>query len=97
VAIREKRPGLTKKKILYLHDNAPTHSSGVATQKLKELRLELVGHPPYSPDLAPSDYHLFPNLKKFLAGNRFGSDDKVKAVVDEYFERLDKTHFKEGI
>ncbi|EFN80260.1 Histone-lysine N-methyltransferase SETMAR, partial [Harpegnathos saltator] len=32
---------------------------------------ELLEHPAYSPDLAPSDYYLFPNLKKFLAGKRF--------------------------
>jgi len=51
--------------LLFLHDNAPTHRA-LATQK----KLAYLGfhpdHPPHSPDLAPSDYHLFPGLKKKL-------------------------------
>ena len=43
--------------------NAPSHTSLKAMAKLKQLRFELVAHPPYSPDLAPSDYYLFPNFK----------------------------------
>lgn len=97
VKIREKRPGLAKKKILYHHDNAPVHTSGVASQKLTELKFQIVDHPPYSPDLAPSDYHLFPNLKKFLAGKRFRSDEEVKVAVNGYFESLEENHFREGI
>lgn len=97
ICIREKRPGLTKKKILYHHDNAPAHSSGVARQKLADLRFEIVNHPPYSPDLAPSDFHLFPNLKKFLAGKRFHSDEEVKLSVNEYFDGLEENYFREGI
>jgi len=36
-------------------------------------------HPPYSPDLAPSDFHLFLNLKKFVAGKHFRSNEEVIA------------------
>ena len=50
--------------ILYHHDNAPSHTSLKAMIKLEQLRFELVAHPPYSPDLAPSDCYLFPNLKR---------------------------------
>ena len=42
----------------------------------------LIDHPPYSPDLAPLDYFLFPNLKKHLAGKRYESDDDVISAVD---------------
>jgi len=45
--------------------------------KLMELRFQLVPHPSYSPDLAPSDYYLFPNMKKRLAGRRFYSNEEV--------------------
>jgi len=62
--IREKRPGLMKKKIIFHQDNAPVHKGVVAMGKLRDLGYELLGHPPYSPDLAPSDFHLFPKLKK---------------------------------
>jgi hypothetical protein len=40
-------------------------------QKLTDLHFEALKHPAYSPDLAPSDYYLFPNLKKHLKGRKF--------------------------
>ena len=88
---------MAKKKVLFLHDNAPAHSSVVAQQKLAELRFEILPHPAYSPDLAPSDFHLFPNLKSFLAGKRFRSNEEVIDAVDGYFEDLEESHFQAGI
>ena len=80
--IAEKRPHLAKKKVLFHHDNAPAHTSAVATAKLVELSYELLPHPPYSPDLAPCDFFLFPNLKKSLAGQKFESNEEVIAVTE---------------
>ena len=45
--------------------------------KINELKFELLLNAPYSPDLAPSDYFLFPNLKKWLSGQRFSNDEEV--------------------
>jgi hypothetical protein len=45
---------------------------------------ELLEHPPYSPDLAPSDFCLFPKLKLFLAGQRFSSNQEAIAAVKVY-------------
>lgn len=95
--VQIKRPHLAKKKILFHHDNAPAHSSIVAMSKIHELKFELMLHPPYSPDLAPSDYYLFPNLKKWLGGKRFKSNEEVIEAVNEYFEELDESTFKTGI
>ena len=75
IKIAEKRPHLKKKKILYHHDNAPAHSSLLAQAKLYEIGFELVHQPPYSPDLAPSDFYQFPNLKRLLTGKRFYSNE----------------------
>lgn len=50
-----KRPGMQKKKILFHQDNAPANRSIATMAKLSELHFELLPHPPYSPDLAPSD------------------------------------------
>ena len=87
-------PRLAKKRILFHHDNAPAHSSVVAVAKINELEFKLSPQPPpYSPDLACSDFHQFPNLKKWLGGK----DLRVINVVNEYFERLDKSHYKNGI
>jgi histone-lysine N-methyltransferase SETMAR len=72
--IREKRPGLQKKKIIFHQDNAPAHKSVLAMGKLRDLHYKLLEHPPYFPDVAPSDFSLFPKLKFFLAGQRFSSN-----------------------
>jgi len=55
---------------------------------------ELLEHPPYSPDLAPSDFHLFPNLKKFVVGKRFGSNEEQR--WNGYFADLPESHFRES-
>jgi len=65
--------------------------------KINELKFELFPQPPYSPDLAPSDYHLFPNLKKWLGGKKFKSNGEVIDAVNEYFEGLDESDYKNGI
>jgi len=59
---REKRAGLQKKNIISHQDNAPAHKSVLAMGKLRDLHYELLEHPAYFPDLAPSDFCLFPKL-----------------------------------
>jgi hypothetical protein len=49
--------------------------------KLRDLHYELLEHPPYSPDLAPSDFCLFQKLKLFLAGQRFSLNQEAIAAV----------------
>lgn len=95
--IKKKRPHLAKKKVLFHHDNAPAHTSAIAMAKIHELGFELVPHAPYSPDMAPSDYHLFPNLKKWLGGQKFSTDSEVIDAVNSYFEDLDVSTYKTGI
>jgi len=60
----EKRQGKVIKGILFLHDNAPAHRALATQKKMAYLGFQCLGHPTYSPDLAPSDYHLFPELKR---------------------------------
>ena len=60
----KKRRGKFTKRVLFLHDNAPAHRALAAQKKLAYLGFQCPHHPPYSPDLAPSDYRLFPGLKK---------------------------------
>jgi len=62
--LEEKRRGNVTKVVLFLHDNAPARQALVTEKKLAYLGFQFLDHPPYSPDLAPSDYHLFPGLKK---------------------------------
>ena len=83
--LKEKRPHLAKK-VLFYHDNAPSHTSAIATAKLFDIRYEILPHPPYSPDLAPSDYFLFPNMNTWLGGKRFSLNEEIIAAANEYFE-----------
>jgi hypothetical protein len=56
------------KGFLFLQDNSPAHRTLATQKKLSYLCFQFIDHPPYSPDLAPSDYHLFQGLKKQLKG-----------------------------
>jgi len=61
--------------------NAPAHRALATQKKLAYLGFPCLAHPSYSPDLAPSDYHLFAGLKKQLKGCHFSSD-AVIAVAE---------------
>ena len=60
----KRRPHTGLKHLSLLHDNAPVHKSAVVTSFLEKERVRVLSHAPYSPDLAPCDYVLFPRLKK---------------------------------
>lgn len=95
--IKKKRPHLAKKKVLFHHDNAPSHSSFIAQKKLQELRFEILPHPPYSPDLAPCDFFLFPNFKRWLTGKRFSSNIELECETKAYFEGFPESYFLNGL
>ena len=84
--LKEKRRGNFTKGILFLHDNAPAHRALVTQKKLAYLGFQCLDHPPYSPDLAPSEYHLLPGLKKQLKGRHFSSDTEVIAAMETWLD-----------
>jgi len=61
--LKEKRRWNVTKGVLFLHDNAPAHWALATQKKLVYQGFQCLVYPPYSPDLAPSDYRLFPGLK----------------------------------
>ena len=65
--------------------------------KLHELHFELLPHPLYSPDLSPSNYWLFADLKRMLQGKRFGANEEVISETEACFEAKDKSFNKKGI
>lgn len=95
--IKKKRPHLAKKKVLFHQDNAPAHKSMKAMAKFNELGYELLPHPPYSPDLAPCDFYLFPNLKRWLQGKKFYSNEEVEWETDAYFHQLTMEYYSGGL
>ncbi|CAG9104377.1 unnamed protein product [Plutella xylostella] len=68
---------------LLLQDNARPHTAQQTATKLEELQLECLRHPPYSPDLAPTDNHFFRNLDNYLQGKKFNSDGAVESGREE--------------
>ena len=86
VVIKEKRRGKLAAGVLLLHDNAPVHKSRAAQVAIRECKFEQLNHPPYSPDLAPSDHYLFRNLKSHLRGTRFRDKGELKAATEAWFE-----------
>jgi len=80
--LKEKLRGKFTKGVLFLHDSAPAHRTLATQKKLAYLGFQCLDYPPYSPDLAPSDYHLFHGLKKQLKGCHFSSDTEVIAAAE---------------
>jgi len=97
LVIKEKRRGKLTQVPLLLHDNAPEHRSHVGQTAILESGFEEMHHPPYSPDLAPSDYHLFPNLKQHLRGQRFSSDDELKYATKQWLKEQSELFYFTGI
>jgi len=84
--LKEKRRGKVTKGFLFLHDNAPAHRPLATQKKLAYLGFQSLDHPPYSPDLAPSDYQLFSGLKKKLKCRNFSSDAEVIAAAETWLD-----------
>ena len=79
--------------IKLLHDNAPAHKSATAQEYLKESGLDVLDHPPYSPDLSPCDFLLFPRLKEMLAGHRFESRCGIGSAVYQCLQHIPKEDY----
>ncbi|KFD56292.1 hypothetical protein M513_02747 [Trichuris suis] len=83
--------------VLFHHDNAPAHSSRTVRTVLREFRWEVIPHPPYSPDVAPSDFFLFSKLKEHLKGTLFESMDDAKRAVSAWCNTQPPGFYKEGL
>lgn len=83
--IERKRPGLLTKGVLLFHDNAKPHMSRVTKAHLSKFKWEFFRHPPYSPNLAPSVYHILPLLKTFSGGKHFSNDLEIREAVKKFF------------
>ena len=66
-------------------------------QKLEEFGWEVLPHPPYSPDLAPSDYHLFRSLRNHLVKKQFDDQAQLKSDLENFFSSLSRKLFEDGI
>ena len=83
------RPATGFKHVRLLHDNAPAHTSAIVTAFV-------LPHPPYSPDLAPCDFILFPKLKAFLAGRKYQSRQALGSAIHQYLITLPKSAYRDA-
>ncbi|UYV77993.1 SETMAR [Cordylochernes scorpioides] len=98
-ALNEKRPEWREKhnKLILQHDNAPAHNATVVKNTIKDLGWELLPHPLYSPDLAPSDYHLFTSLGHALKNQEFSNSDILRKWLVDWFDSKGIEFFRQGI
>jgi len=84
--LKEKRHGKFTKWVLFSHDNAQAHRALATQKKLAYLGFQCLDHSPCSPDLVPSDYHLFRGLKKQLKGRHFSTDAEFIAAAETWLD-----------
>lgn len=92
-AVRQHRPKSGIRDLRLHHDNAPAHTAASTLDFLADNGVRLVSHPPYSPDLAPCDFFLFPKLKLRMRGKQFGSPEAAVAAYRSFLEDMDKDDF----
>jgi len=97
--LKDKRPQYNERhdKVILQHDNAQPHIAKVVKTYLKTLKWEVLSYPPYFPDVAPSDYHLFRSMAHGLADQHFRSYEEVKNWIDSWMASKDDQFFRRGI
>ena len=94
-AIQKKRPELWKNNSwLSHHDNAPAHSSLLVRNFLAKNNTVIMPQPPYSPDLAPCDFFLFPRLKSPMKGRRFAKFEEIKTESRRELKDIPKSAYQ---
>ena len=91
------RRGKLSKGVLLQQDNAKVPTCKVAMDAVDRNGYELIPNPAYSPDLAPSDFFLFTNLKKDIHGLHFRSNEEVVMAVEEWVNGKDPDFFSSGL
>jgi histone-lysine N-methyltransferase SETMAR len=89
--------GMLSRGVVILRDNARPHTAATPQDLIVTFGWEQLDHPPYSPDLAPRDFHVFLHLKTFLGGRRFHDDNEVKEAVNTWFASQMTSFYDAGI
>ena len=95
--LKKSGPNWQIEKVLYSIITMQGHTSLVTRQKLLELGWDFLPHPPYSPDLAPSDYFLFRSLQNSLNDKNFNNDDDIKSYLIQFFANKNQKFYEHGI
>ena len=82
---------------LYFHHDNASHVATPVKETIKQSSWNLLPHPPYSPDLAPSDYHLFRSLNNDLRGKKFNTGHDLKNYIQNFFDSKPSHFYASGI
>lgn len=96
-ALRRKRRHFLNNPPIILHDNARAHAAVAVTDLLLRWGWEVLYHPPYSPDLSPCDYDLFPKMKEPLRGRCFRTVEDVLRATDRSIRTIQRLGTANGI
>ena len=89
----KKRPSKGWSGVHLLHDNASSHKCEVVKSFLASEKVEVLNHPPYSSDLSPCDFFLFPRLKKMLSGNKYMSRSSLGSAIYQCLQQIPKEDY----
>ena len=97
-SVKEKRRDLRESSTwLLYHDNTPAHTALNIQEFRADKNITVLEQPPYSPDLAPSDFFLFPKLKNIIKGTHFSSTDVITNTVTKELRGLPQESFQKCI
>ncbi|UYV65869.1 hypothetical protein LAZ67_3005764 [Cordylochernes scorpioides] len=91
-AVKRKRQDLAQRWRLH-HDNAPAHTAFLVTSYLTRIGVEVLPQPPYSPDMRPPDFFLFPKVKGCLKGHRFDDIPNIQRAVTKALTWITPTDY----
>ena len=98
-ALKEKRAHYSSRhdKVILLHDNARPHVAAPVKTYLETLKREVLPHPPYSPDIAPSNFYLFRSMTHNLSELHFTLYENTKNLVGSWIASKDEVFFRRGV
>ena len=84
----KKRPSKGWSGVHLLHDNSSSHKCEVVKSFLASEKVKVLNHSPYSPNLSPCDFFLFPRLKKMLSGNKYTSRSSLGSAIYQCLQQI---------
>ncbi len=83
--------------VLLQLDNARPHVAKIPASTIQQCHMEMLPHPAYSPDIAPSDYYLFKHLKAYISQKIFNNEGEVRVAIDDFISSQDSDFWRRGI
>ncbi|XP_052223523.1 histone-lysine N-methyltransferase SETMAR-like [Dreissena polymorpha] len=94
-ALRKKRPTIDASAVILHHDNAPAHRAQSTVLEIDVIGFQRISQPPYSPDLAPMDFRVFPEVKSQLRGIRFASKHELTVAAQRSVSSFDADWYRD--